>query len=444
MIHLRSERVVCADGVRPAVVSVRDGAVVAVRDRADPGEVVEELGGLVLGRALVDSHVHCNEPGRTAWEGFSTSTRAAAAGGIARIVDMPLNSDPVTTTADALEAKLAAAEGKLWVDASFWGGVVPGNHDQLAPMVERGAVGFKCFLCHSGIDDFPATDEATLHRAMGVLRDLGAPLLVHAELESELREAVGDRDPRSYLAYLHSRPKSWEDAAVALVIDAVARTGCAAHIVHLSSSTALPMIRRAKDRGLPLTVETCPHYLCLSAEEVPDGATAFKCAPPIREGSNREALWAALADGTIDFAVTDHSPCVPALKRFDTGDFFAAWGGIASLQLGLAAVHTEALRRGFGAVDAMRWLSVGPRRLLGLDAALGVAPGQAADLVAWDPARSWEVDPARLEHRHPITPYSGQVLTGWVHSTWVRGHRVLRGGAVVGEPVGRAVLGRGR
>lgn len=436
---LRSDRVLLADRPRPGVVVVCDGVVESVGDRPPADAPCEDLGDALVARALVDTHVHVNEPGRTAWEGFATATRAAAVGGIARLVDMPLNSDPVTTSLAAFEAKVQATTGKLWVDVGFWGGVVPGNHGELGPMVEAGIAGFKCFLCHSGIDDFPASDEPTLRRAMPILRDAGVPLLVHAELEADLQEALASESPRSYLRYLHSRPKSWEDRAIAQMIDLCRATGCPVHVVHLSSATALPMIRAAKAEGLPFTVETCPHYLCLVAEEVPDGATAYKCAPPIRESENREALWDGLADGTIDFVISDHSPCIPALKLPDEGNFLDAWGGIASLQLGLAAVWTEARRRGFGEVDVLRWLSCGPRRLVGLDPALPIRAGQPADLVAWRPEATWMVEGSKLEHRHPVTPYAGRTLSGRVAATWVGGHRVVEDGRVVGEPRGRAI-----
>lgn len=437
---LQTRRLLGPDAVAPGVVIVDGERVIAVADDPPAGVPCEDLGDALLARALVDTHVHVNEPGRTEWEGFQTATRSAAAGGICRLVDMPLNSDPVTTSLSAFEAKLAATTGKLWVDVGFWGGVVPGNQGELAPMIQAGVAGFKCFLCHSGIDDFPASDEPTLQRAMPILRDGGVPLLVHAELESDVREALASESPRSYLRYLHSRPKTWEDRAIAMMIDLCRSTRCPVHIVHLSSATALPLIRAAKAEGLPFTVETCPHYLCLVAEEVPDGATEFKCAPPIRESENREALWRALADGTIDFVISDHSPCIPALKLPEEGNFLDAWGGIASLQLGLRAVWTEARARGFTESDVLRWMSCGPRKLVGLDPTLPIRPGQPADLVAWRPERDQVVDPARLEHRHPVTPYAGRTLAGVVDGTWVRGHRVVADGHVVGPPVGRAVV----
>jgi allantoinase len=437
MIALTSRRVLTPEGVAHATVHMEGTTLARVTPGGHPGAL--DLGDWVLMPSLVDTHVHVNEPGRTAWEGFETATKAAALGGVTAIGDMPLNSLPVTTTRDALEAKIAATSGKLHVDCALWGGVVPGNTPELAPMVDRGIRGFKCFLCPSGIDEFPEVGERDLLEAMPALRALGVPLLAHAELELPLREAAGG-DARDYQTYLHSRPPEWEDAAVALLIDLCRTTGCPIHIVHLSSAGALPLLRRAKQEGLPVTAETCPHYLCLRAEDVPAGATEFKCAPPIREGANRDALWAALADGTLDFVVTDHSPCVPGLKLPEEGDFMQAWGGIASLQLGLASVWTEARARGFHLVDLMRWMSAGPRSLLGLPGGALVA-GAPADLVAWDPEGQFTVEGSALAHRHPTTPYAGQRLQGRVHHVWLRGQPIVTDGVLSGPVRGRLITG---
>jgi allantoinase len=402
---------------------------------AAPGAL--DAGNDVLMAGLVDAHVHLNEPGRTEWEGFATATRAAAAGGVTTLVDMPLNSDPVTTSVDALHRKIAACGDQLFVDVAFWGGVVPGNAPQLGAMAAAGARGFKCFLCHSGIDDFPKVTRHDLERAMPELRRAGVPLLVHAELEDELAAVPESGDPRAYATWLHSRPKEMEDRAVALIVDLVRDTGCRAHIVHLSSAGALPILRAAHREGLPITAETCPHYLCLTAEEIADGATAFKCAPPIREDANRDALWAALADGTIRTVVTDHSPCTPGLKRLDTGDFMAAWGGIASLQLGLRAVWTEARRRGFGPEHLARWMCRAPAELAGFSHRGRLVAGARADLVRWRPEGEAEVQPAALLHRHPVTPWAGRRLTGSVESVWLGGAPIVEGGATVGSARGR-------
>jgi len=420
---------------RAAAVVVEGESIVAVLSAPPPGaDVVTLADDEVLLPALVDTHVHMNEPGRVEWEGFATATRAAAAGGITTVVDMPLNSIPVTTTRAAFDAKVSAAEGKLAVDVGLWGGVVPGNLSELRPMVEAGAFGFKCFTCPSGIDEFPPVSEADMRAAMRALRPLGVPLLVHAELELEGTNPYADSSPRAYLRYLHSRPRAWEDAAIAMTIRLVRETGCAAHIVHLSSSDALPMIKAAKAEGLPLTAETCPHYLVLDAEAVPDGATEYKCAPPIRERDNRDALWRGLGEGVIDYVLSDHSPCTPALKVPERGDFLEAWGGIASLQLGLPNIWTEARRRGFAITDVVRWMSAGPARFLGLERR--IAPGARADFIVFAPEDDVTIAAEALLHRHKLTPYLGRRVSGAVRSTWMRG-------APIGEETRGKIVRRG-
>ena len=430
-ITLTSRRVLLDGAFRPASVVVRHGRIAAIDARE--GEILD-LGDDALLPALTDCHVHINEPGRTEWEGFETATKAAAAGGVTLIVDMPLNSDPVTTTRAALDAKKASAAGKLWVDVGLWGGVVPGNAGELRAMVDGGALGFKCFTCHSGIDDFPASTAEDLRIAMPVLRACGVPLLVHAELESPI-EVTGD--PREYATYLHSRPKEWEDRAVAMIVELVRETGCRAHIVHLSSAGALAAIRAAKADGLPITAETCPHYLGLAADEVPPGATEYKCAPPIRDRANQDLLWAALLDGTLDFVVTDHSPCIPALKRFETGQFMDAWGGVASLQLGLRSVWTAAHGRGVPLETVVRWMSASTAAFTGRSDRGAIRVGANADLVRFRPDTTAVLDPATLHHRHPTTPWAGRVLRGDVVTTWQRGERIAHEGRVDGPPRGR-------
>jgi allantoinase len=438
---LKSRRVVLPQGVIPGVILVRDGVIESVVDEAPRAVDVIDFGALAISPGVVDGHVHMNEPGRTEWEGFDTATRAAAAGGVTTVVDMPLNSVPVTTTRTALDAKLAASEGHCFVDVGFWGGVVPGNTPDLGPLAEGGVLGCKAFMVHSGIDDFPNTTESDLAQAMPVLRDHGLPLLAHAELD--LGAQVSEPNPRAYRGYLQSRPPSWEDAAIALLIAQCRRTRCPVHIVHLSSATSIPMLRAARAEGLPITVETCPHYLCLEAESIPDGATLFKCAPPIRERANREALWAALFEGVIDFVITDHSPCAPALKLPETGDFHNAWGGIASLQLGLPAVWTEARRRGADLARLATWMSAGPAAFAGLSQRKGrIAPGLDADLVIWDPDATFVPERDQLFFRHKVSPYLGRQLAGRVHQTILRGVAIFDGAHHPAGPIGLPVLHR--
>jgi allantoinase len=432
------------DGREQSVtVSVTGGVVTGVQALnrsagSDAGTLVVELADdEVLLPGLVDTHVHVNEPGRTEWEGFATATRAAAAGGVTTMLDMPLNSLPPTLDPDALAVKRLAAEGKCAVDVGFWGGVVPANVGSLRPLLAAGVFGVKCFLADSGVEEFPHLGGADLLRACEELAALDGVLLVHAEDPGELAGAPECGGP-SYGSFLASRPSTSEDAAVATVLDAASRTGARVHIVHLSSAGALPLVEQAKADGVRVTAETCPHYLVLRAEDVPDGNTAFKCCPPVRDDANRQALWAGLAAGVIDMVVSDHSPCTPALKRLDTGDFAAAWGGISSLQLGLPLVWTEARRRGHDLADLVGWMSGTPAAFAGLTTKGTIRVGGAADLVVVAPDEELVVDPAELHHRNPVTPYAGARLTGRVRVTWLAGAQV----ADDGPPAGR-LLARG-
>lgn len=425
-----SSRVVLPDGVGRAAVHVADRRItrIAGYDDIGHGEVID-AGDLVVMAGNVDAHVHVNEPGRTEWEGFGTATRAAAAGGVTTVVDMPLNSIPPTTTVAGFEEKLTAADGQCTVDVAFWGGVVPGNTGELAPLVERGVRGFKCFLIHSGVDEFPHVTESDLREAMPELARLGSVLLVHAEVAGPIdaaADALSHSDPRSYDTFLRSRPREAENEAIRSMIGLCRETGCRVHIVHLSSSDALPMIRAAKAEGLPITVETCPHYLTFAAEDIVDGATHFKCCPPVRERENRELLWEALRDGTIDMVVSDHSPCTPALKLLEEGDFMSAWGGISALQFGLPVMWTNLRSRGFDLSDLTRLMSERTAKLAGLDDRKGkLAVGYDADIVIWDPDADFTVRPELIEHRHKLTPYDGMSLRGRIDSVFVRGTQVF-------------------
>ncbi|HKB80978.1 MAG TPA: allantoinase AllB [Thermoanaerobaculia bacterium] len=424
---LRSRRVVTPSGVRPASIHVRGEKIERIDDA--PAEV--DYGDLVIMPGVVDSHVHVNEPGRTEWEGFETATRAAAAGGVTTIVDMPLNSIPPTTSVAALLKKAEAMEGKCRVDVGLWGGAVPGNARALQPMLREGALGFKCFLVDSGVPEFGHLDADGLAEALDALRGTGAPLLVHAELADRLGSAHG----RSYRAWLDSRPPEAEDAAIDLVLREVKRSGARAHIVHLSSSGGLDRLRRARDARLPLTAETTPHYLHFEAESIPDGATEFKCAPPIRGHANREALWRGIGEELLAAIVSDHSPCTPELKRLAEGDIEHAWGGIASLQFGLPVVWSH----GRVTLEQLALLMCsGPASIAGIDSRKGaIAPGFDADFVVWSPEERFRVTPDLVQHRHKRTPYLGEELCGVVTATFVRGRKVWEDGREVGTAFGR-------
>jgi allantoinase len=442
---VRGKRVVTPQGEKAAAIHVHRGVIAAVTgyDEVPPSAVPTiDAGDLVVLPGLVDVDVRVDEPGRTEWEGFDTATRAAAAGGVTTLVDMPLNSVPPTTTLQGLRAKVDALEGKARVDVALCGGLVPANPSELAELFTEGVLAFKCFLAESGVGEFSHVHEKELREGMKVLARIGAPLFVHAELPEPLSEgekAAMGLDPRAYATYLKSRPRRAEDAAIELVLRVAKETGARAHVVHLSSSDALDLFARARDEKVALTVETCPHYLTFAAEEIPDGATEFKCAPPIREGSNREKLWDALRQGRIDQVVTDHSPSTVELKCSGSGDFMKAWGGISSLQLGLAAVWTEARKRGATLSDLVSWMCAAPARLAGLATRKGaIATGLDADLVLWDPDGDFTVDPATLEHKNKITAYQARTLTGVVHRTILQGETIYeRGTGFNGAPRGR-------
>jgi allantoinase len=423
---LRARRAITAAGEVARSVGVAGGRILAIEPYESglaAGRILELDEDVVLLPGLVDTHVHVNEPGRTEWEGFATATRAAAAGGISTILDMPLNSIPSTVNAAALEVKRKAAEHQAYVDVGFWGGAVPGNLGDLRSLHDAGVFGFKCFLLHSGVPEFPHLRPEELEEYLTVLRTFGALMIVHAENDAAIERAPSAHG-ESYRGYLASRPRGAENVAVAQVIEAARWTGARVHVLHLSSSDALPMIRTARRDGVRITVETCPHYLAFAAEEILDGSTQYKCCPPIREADNREQLWAGLTDGVIDCVVSDHSPCTPELKRLDIGDFGIAWGGIASLQVSLPAVWTEARRRGHTLCDVVRWMAERPATIGGLQRKGQVALGYDADFTVFAPDDAFVVDPARLHHKNPITPYAGRPLAGVVRSTWLRGEQV--------------------
>lgn len=426
---IRAPRVVSGERGEPEqarAIGVSNGRIEALQpvDTPATARTVLELGpDVVVLPGLIDPHVHLCEPGNTHWEGFATGTRAAAAGGVTTLVDMPLDSVPATVTAETLAIKRSAADGQCHVDVGFWGGVIPSNLGSLGQLHEAGVLGFKCFLANPGSEDFPPLNARQVHDALAILRDLGSVLLVHAE-SGEAMAAIGEAHGPSYPGYLATRPRGLENLAVAEVIEAARTSRGHVHIVHLSSSDALPMIASARREGVRLTAETCPHYLALTAEEIGDGATAFKCSPPVREAANRELLWEGLTAGTLDFIASDHSPCTAAMKELGGGDFGAAWGGISSLQLGLPIVWTEARRRGMSLSQVVGWMARAPAEFAGLPAKGRIAPGFDADFCIFAPDESFVVDPQRLQHRHPVTPYAGRRLQGVVRSTILRGEAV--------------------
>jgi allantoinase len=420
---IRARRMITPAGERSGAVAIENGRIVAIEPVDAPltaRETVELRDDEVLLPGLVDTHVHVNEPGRTEWEGFDTATRAAAAGGVTTLIDMPLNSIPATVDPAALAVKRQVAADKVHVDVGFWGGAVPGNTGDLADLHKDGVFGFKAFMLHSGVDEFGHLDPTQQVDVMARLAELDAQLIVHAEDEVTIA-AAPPPDGRRYADFLASRPRAAENRAIAELLGLAARHGTRLHILHLSSSDALPMLADARRDGVRVTVETCPHYLCFAAEDIPDGATQFKCCPPIREAANRDLLWAGLADGTIDMIVTDHSPCTAELKRLDVGDFGLAWGGIAGLQVGLPAVWTSARQRGFSLADVVGWMAQRPADLVGLVAKGRIAPGADADLCVFAPDADVIVDVADLHHRNPVSAYHGSRLTGAVRTTWLRG-----------------------
>ena len=438
-----SRRVVTPEGIRPGAVLVDGeqirGVVPATEVPRQAARHDFENAALLPG--LVDSHVHIDEPGRTEWEGFQTATRAAAAGGYTMLVDMPLNCLPATTDVAALEAKRRAAQGKCRVDWGAWGGVVEGNQEEIESLAQAGVLGFKCFLVPPGIEGFTMVGERELRAALPHVVRTRLPLLVHAELPGPVdraTERLGDADWTRYTTYLQSRPDEAELTAIRLMLSLCQEYRFRLHIVHLATGQALEELRAARAEGLPVSVETCPHYLHLEAETIADGATLCKCAPPVRSRENRERLWQGLRDGLIDLVVTDHSPCPPAMKRLQEGNFRTAWGGIASLSVALAVVWTEAHRRGFRLTDIARWMAEQPARLAGCEGRKGrIAPGYDADLVVFDPDDEFTVNQNRLHYRHTVSPYLGEKLRGSVKKTYVRGNAVFDGEEFPGEASGR-------
>jgi allantoinase len=436
-LAIKGNKVLTPDGIRKAIVLIKDGLILDIVSHLPADAPVVNIHDKILMPGITDPHVHINEPGRTGWEGFETATKGALAGGITTLVDMPLNASPVTTTVPSFEEKLLSATNKIYTNCGFWGGVVPGNNNEIPGLISKGVMGFKAFLTHSGIDDFPNVTEYDLRKVMPVLARHQLPLLVHCELSGPQSPV---KDPRSYAAYLASRPRQWENDAISLMIHLCEAYNCPVHIVHLSSSDAIGHIARAKIKGLPLTVETAQHYLYFNAEDIPDGQTPFKCAPPIREKENNSLLWEALQASIIDFVATDHSPAPPELKHLQSGDLSKAWGGIISLQLALPVLWTAARKRNVTLPQLQQWLCENPARLPGLDKQKGkIAPGYDADLVVWDADKQFTVTSQTLYHKHKVTPYLGETLYGVVEQTYLRGVKVYDQGTFT-PPAGAIIL----
>ena len=443
-LAIHSKRVLLDGELKDATIYIHEGKILEIKEgKGDlkSAKIFDDVKDSVVMPGLIDCHVHINEPGRTDWEGFETATRAAASGGITTLVDMPLNSTPVTTTVKNLKEKLAAAEGKLFVDCGFWGGIVSGDVSEIEPLIKAGVLGFKAFLTHSGIDDFPNASLKDLEKAAPILKKYNLPLLAHAELDTKHKgQKAFEDDPESYQAFLGSRPRSWENEAIKELIALCKKTGARVHIVHLSSSDSIAQIREARSNNLPLTVETCPHYLFFDSETIKDGDTRFKCTPPIREKENNEKLWQALKDGTLDFIVSDHSPAPPEIKEIESGNLKEAWGGISSLQFTLAIIWTVALRDKTGIAEISNLMSRNVADFLGLKNKGRLEPGADADIVVWSPEKKLKVSRSNIRFRHPITPYEGQMLSGLVELTYVRGNKVYDKGSLVSSPTGQVIL----
>ncbi|EHQ30461.1 allantoinase AllB [Mucilaginibacter paludis] len=443
LFAIKSTNIILPDGIAKGLILIENGLIIDVLPfNAIVNCTVEDVGDKIVMAGVVDPHIHINEPGRTDWEGFNTATKAAIAGGLTTLVDMPLNSAPVTTSVSAFKAKLAATKGQLHTNCGFWGGVVPGNTNEIEPLIKMGVLGFKAFLTHSGIDDFPNATEADLRKAMPIIAKYNLPLLVHCELTDDFK--VKDQDPVSYAHYLASRPKYWEDQAISLMIALCEEYRCRVHIVHLSSANSIDQIAQAKQKGLPLTVETGQHYLYFNAEDIQNGQTQFKCAPPIREQANNNLLWEALKSGIIDFVATDHSPAPPDLKQLQSGDFTKAWGGISSLQFALPVLWTAAKARNCTVTDMAKWLAKEPAKLIGKSGTKGkIAKGYDADLIVWDAEETFILTEAMIQHKHKVSPYLGQQLYGKIEQTYIAGTLVFNGGNFIALNQGKVILGNG-
>jgi allantoinase len=428
MKAILSDRVYISGSLIPAVIIYENGVIVDIRDKTDipSGCIYQDVGNLVIMPGLIDTHVHINEPGRTDWEGFNTATQAAAAGGITTVIDMPLNCIPVTTSRDAVNVKKACLKDQIWVDIGFHGGVIPDNIDELKPMIDMGINSFKAFMIDSGVDEFPASDYATLDKAMPILAKGNATLLVHAELDNST-EDFKPSDNSSYQEFLASRPDDWEVDAISSIIGLSKKHDCKVHIVHLSSAKAIKLIQQAQNDKVKITSETCPHYLTLSSDSIPDGDSRFKCCPPIRNNDNQNKLWDGLEDGTIDFIVSDHSPCTPALKRLEEQNLWEAWGGISSLQFGLSLIWTAIQKRGYDISHLVKWMCEHPARLVDLEKIKGkIQIGFQADLVIWNPEATHTIKKSDILFKNKMSAYEEHQVLGVVEQTLLRGESIYQ------------------
>lgn len=430
---LAGDRVLIDGGFRPAAVFVDVGRIIRIGPPEEaPADAVRLEPDEVLLPGLVDTHVHVNEPGRTEWEGFRSATAAAAAGGVTTLIDMPLNSIPPTIDVPALEVKRAAAARSALVDVGFWGGAVPASLTRLRPLWEEGVFGFKCFLAPSGVDEFPHLRYEQLDAALDELAAFDGLLIVHAE-DPGVLDRHANQGGRHYPAFVESRPEEAETTAIDAVLAGLRRTGGRAHILHLSAAAAVARIRDAKAEGLRITAETCPHYLVFDEAHIPDGATQYKCCPPIRDAANQDVLWEALLDGTIDLVVSDHSPSTAERKFAGAGDFQVAWGGIAGLQFGLPAVWTEARRRGVPLESVVGWFSRSTADFAGLATKGRIAEGADADMIVFAPDALHRIDAEELRSKNRVSAYIGHELAGVVRATYLAGEPVDLDGAARGR-----------
>jgi allantoinase len=426
MKAILSDRVYIKGSLIPAVIIYENGMIVDIRDKTDipNGCIYQDVGNLVIMPGLIDTHVHINEPGRTDWEGFNTATQAAAAGGITTVIDMPLNCIPVTTSREAVSVKKACLKDQIWVDIGFHGGVIPDNIDELKPMIDMGINSFKAFMIDSGVDEFPASDYATLDKAMPILAQGNATLLVHAELDNS-NDDFKPLDNSSYKEFLESRPDNWEVDAISTIVDLSKKHNCKVHIVHLSSAKAIKLIQQAQNDNIQITAETCPHYLTLSSDTIPDGDSRFKCCPPIRDDDNQDELWKGLEDGSIAFIVSDHSPCTPALKRLEEENLWEAWGGISSLQFGLSLIWTAIQKRGYSMKHLVKWMCERPARLVDLEEIKGkIQKGFQADFVIWNPEAAHTIKKSDILFKNKMSAYEEHRVLGVVEQTILRGENI--------------------